>query len=130
MKTRPILVTLALLVFSAVATQAGPSPDFPRQHFKTSGKAAPPRIAANRPPADTAQMPCEACKVTQLRAPRYRGPTSKGPVDWVVVGRRHACTRCGGAITTYEGKVRDEMPMNCATCRVAACCGVPAASTP
>lgn len=125
MKTNKFLLVVALLGFSAAISHAGPPSEFFNQTLKLA-KAKTHQAAAVTTAAKPA-MACDACQVTPIREVRYRGPASKAVAEWVNVGEKHACAKCGGAIETRNGKVSSNMELNCPTCREASCC--PAAAS-
>jgi len=120
MKTNQTLLLVALLGFSAAISHAGPPPEFFNQTLKLA-KAKTHQVASVTKAAKPA-MACDACKVTPEREVRYRWPASKAVTEWVNVGEKHSCPKCGGAIETRNGKVAADMEQNCPICREASCC--------
>ena len=111
---------LAISVASNSPVIAGPGPQFwnPTKPITTAKEAA-----AVKPDA-TMAMVCSACKTVLVRDMRHVGPLGKGHDEWFVVGTRHECDRCGGAITVVKGKTTDAMQHNCSVCGESAafCC--------
>ncbi|WP_415909277.1 hypothetical protein [Oleiharenicola sp. Vm1] len=120
MKTNQSLLIVALLGFSAAISHAGPPPEFFNQTLKLA-KAKTQQVATVTKAAKPA-MACDACKVTPIREVRYRGPASKAVTEWVNVGEKHACAKCGGAVESRNGKIASNMELNCPICREASCC--------
>ena len=120
------LVLVAGLTSSAIA---GPGPQFWQQQEQMRAQnAAKAKAAAQAAkPADTPAMACAACTTTAVREFHAGNAGGKVPARDEVVGSKHTCTACGGAVTTVHGNTTNDMKANCPICAKAkaagaACC--------
>lgn len=116
------LVLAAALTSAAIA---GPGPQYWQQQDKIRAENAAKAQAAK--PSDAPGMACASCTTTDIRDSKYVGPGGKGHYEWTTVGTKHACSACGGAVTTVRGNTTNDMTANCPICAKAkaanaACC--------
>ena len=116
------ILTLAVGLSSSVL--AGPSSQFVAQQEKNRADLAKKANAAK--PADSPTMACAACKTTEVREDHATGANGRIGFTHDLVGTKHACATCGGAITVVRGKTTNDMKGNCPICAKSApgCCGV------
>ena len=99
----------------AAAVVAGPGPEY----WNRTGASPAPKAEAAK-----AKMPagakCEGCKTTPVWGRGDRSPAGKGP-HYVVIGKKHECSRCAGAVATERSKVENDMTHN-AECGPLLCC--------
>lgn len=103
MKTIQISLLVAAGLASALLAQAGPPSDFfARMQPKKQTVAA---------PAPVPTMPdCVGCKSEPIRQTVFRGPPHRSHVESVVIGLRHECSACTGAIVVQRSNgTRDTM---------------------
>ncbi len=120
------LVLVAGLTSSAIA---GPGPQFWQQQDKIRAEnAAKAKAAAQAAkPAETPAMACANCKTTKVEEfSGTNGPGRFAP-HYTVIGTKHECASCGGAVTTVRGNATNDMKANCPICAKAkaanaACC--------
>ena len=115
---------LALAVGLSSSAFAGPGPQFWAQQAKNQADAA--KKTETAKPADTSAMACATCKTTDVREFRSSQAGGKVPARSDIVGSKHECAMCGGAITVVRGVTTSDMKGNCPTCAKAApgCCNV------
>lgn len=115
---------LTLAVGLTSATFAGPSSQFFAQQEKNRADIANKADAAKS--ADTSAMTCAACKTAEVRQDHTTGANGRMSVTHDLVGTKHTCATCGGAITVVRGKTTNDMKGNCPICAKSApgCCGV------
>lgn len=119
MKTNLLRTSAGIIAsgFFAAAALAGPGPQFwNRPTAAPAPKADAPAKPETPPPAK-----CDGCKTTKIWEHTSTGPAGKGTSSARVVGSRHSCARCAGAITNQSGKVTDAMTHNPA-CGPLLCC--------
>jgi hypothetical protein len=99
----------------AVAALAGPGPQYSnRPAAKPGAKSEAPKTEA------PSAAKCDGCKTTPVWVMGDRVPAGKG-VGLHVVGTKHECSRCSGAVATENGKVKNNMAHN-AACGPLLCC--------
>ena len=115
---------LALAVGLSSSALAGPGPQFWAQQAKNQADAA--KKTETAKPADASAMACTSCKTTEVRQDRTTGANGRLTVTHDLVGTKHTCDMCGGAITIVRGVTTNDMKSNCPTCAKAApgCCAV------
>jgi len=109
---------LALTFGLSSSALAGPSPQFWAQHNVRQTESA--------KPAAIPAMACPSCKTTDIREFHPSAAGGKVSARNDLVGTKHECALCGGALTVVRGVTRNTMKSNCPTCAKAApgCCGV------
>jgi len=120
------LVLVAGLTSSAIA---GPSPQFWQQQeqLRAQNAAKAKAAAVAGKPVDASAMVCASCKTTAVREFHAGNAGGKVPARDEVVGSKHTCSACGGAVTTVRGNTTNDMTANCPICAKAkaasaACC--------
>lgn len=115
---------LTLAVGLTSTAFAGPSSQFWDQQERNRANLA--KKAESAKPTDAPAMACAACKTTEVRQDRTTGANGRLTVTHDLVGTKHACATCGGAITVVHGKTTNDMKGNCPICAKATpgCCNV------
>jgi hypothetical protein len=120
------LVLVTGLTSSAIA---GPGPQFWQQQeqLRAENAARAKDAAATAKPADASAMACVSCKTDAVREYRSSQAGGKVAARFDTVGSKHACSACGGALTTVRGNTTNDMTSNCPICAKAktasaACC--------
>ena len=113
---------LTLAIGFASSTFAGPSPQFWAQQEKNRADNA--KKSESAKPAITPAMTCAACKTTEVREDYPSGARGMITQSHDLVGTKHSCATCGGAITVVRGTTTNDMKGNCPICAKAApgCC--------
>jgi hypothetical protein len=105
---------LALAIGFTTSMFAGPGPQFWAQQAKNRADLAQKAEAAK--PAATPAMACASCQTTDIREFHPEGAGGKVPARSDLVGTKHECAMCGGAITVVRGVTTNDMKGNCPTC--------------
>lgn len=115
---------LALAIGLSSSAFAGPGPQFWAQQAKNQANAA--KKAEPAKPADPSAMACVTCKTTDIREFHSSQAGGKIPARSDIVGSKHECAMCGGAVTVVQGVITNDMKSNCPMCAKAApgCCNV------
>ena len=115
---------LALAVGLSSSAFAGPGPQFWAQQTRNQAEAAKNREAEK--PANPPAMACASCQTTDVREFHPGNAGGKVPARNDLVGTKHECAMCGGAIAVIRGVTTNDMKSNCPTCAKSApgCCKV------
>jgi hypothetical protein len=123
MKTRTLTRTSFGIIASsliAAAALAGPGP----QYWNRPAAMKADTVKKDGPvPAK-----CDGCKTAPIWVMGDKAPAGKG-VGLHVVGKKHECSRCTGAVVTENGRVKSDMKHNTA-CGPLLCCGAAAKIEP
>ncbi len=115
-----LLLAAALFAGLATLSIAGPGP----QYWNRTKPVTTEKDVAALKPGDTVMQVCSACKTVAISEYKSAFANGRPPLRWMVVGSKHECEMCGGAITTVNGKTTDSMQHNCSKCGEGAafCC--------
>lgn len=120
MKTSRTLIRTSVVIIAsglfAAGALAGPGPQY---WNRPAAKSAPKSETAPKAEAPVAGK-CDGCKTTPIWAAGDRSPAGKGPYQQVI-GKKHECGRCAGAVATERGTVKNTMTHN-AGCGPLLCC--------
>jgi hypothetical protein len=114
---------LLLSLFIAGTAYAGPSAQqldqLQRQRDQNDAYAP-----AAAPAASTAKMACSKCTTQPVRQFSSTNSSGRLAVHSTVVGAKHSCDNCGGAMTTINGRTSKQMMDDCPVCAKAnpTCC--------
>ena len=120
MKTRGTLIRMSLGIFASglfgIAALAGPPPQF---WNRPAAKSPSPATVANK--TESAKpAKCDGWKTTPIWVAGDRLPAGKG-VGVRVVGSKHECTGCTGAVVKEHATMKDTMTHN-TRCQSLLCC--------
>jgi hypothetical protein len=104
------------LVLITCSTAFGGAPQTPAQRQRERNQSA----AASAVPV----MSCKNCKTEVVTEFSATNPSGKYSPRYRIVGSRHTCATCEGAITVVRGQTTNEMKANCPVCAKAdtSCC--------
>lgn len=115
MKTIQVSLLIAAGITGALIVHAGPPSDFfarmqPKKQTVTAQAPAP------------AVPDCAGCKLEPVRQTVFRGPPNRSHVESVVVGARHECAACTGAIVARQGTATRDSMQRAPACAAKSCC--------
>jgi len=116
---RTLLGTSATIFASGLFTAAALASPGPQYWNRLAVKPAPKPEASTKAETPVAGK-CDSCKTTPIWVAGDRSPAGKGPFHQVI-GKKHECGRCAGAVATARGAVKDTMKHN-AGCGPLLCC--------
>lgn len=121
---------LALVAGFTATAIAGPSPQYWQQMeiLRAENAKKPQSFAPATKPAETA-MPCGNCKTTKVEDFSATNISGKLAPHYTVVGAKHECATCGGAMATVRRKTTDDMTGNCPICAKAKAAGTACCNT-
>ena len=116
---RTLLRTSAAIFVGGLFTAAALAGPGPQYWNRPAAKPVPKSEPAPKAEAPVAGK-CGGCKTTPIWVPGDRSPAGKGPYQQVV-GKKHECSRCTGAIAAERSEVKNTMTHN-AGCGPLLCC--------